>query len=496
MTRRAILILGFISAFSLATYLVISHNFYRVGFPLDDAWIHQTYARNLALRAEWAFLPGVPSAGSTSPLWAGILAFGYLLKLGPYSWTFLLGWLSLWGISVMGTAIFSALAPNFADKSIWMGILLAFEWHLVWAAASGMETLIFALLTLTVLGAFVRAEYHIKQVLDWFWLCIGILIGISVWLRPDGITMLGPALVGTVIISNSALKWARMASILALGFTLIFVPYLFFNFYMAGSWWPNTFYAKQAEYAILQNIPFWRRLIQLGILPLVGVGITLLPGVALLMKKTIDKKNWSAVLGSIWFIGYLGIYAWRLPVTFQHGRYLIPMMPVFFVWGFAGLSEFVHSNARNRIHRVTKKSWILVSIIVLIVFWVKGAGAYARDVAIIESEMVTVAQWVDQQLPSDVVIAAHDIGALGYFSERSLLDLAGLISPDVIPFIRDEALLKEFLDANEVDYLITFPSWYPILSESATPVFQTNNYFSPQIGGENMVVFQWNLPQN
>ena len=39
-------------------------------FPLDDSWIHQTYGRNLALNGEWAFLPGKPSAASTSPLLA------------------------------------------------------------------------------------------------------------------------------------------------------------------------------------------------------------------------------------------------------------------------------------------------------------------------------------------------------------------------------------------------------------------------------------------
>jgi len=35
------------------------------GFPLDDAWIHQTYARNLGLSGMMAFTPGEPSAGST-----------------------------------------------------------------------------------------------------------------------------------------------------------------------------------------------------------------------------------------------------------------------------------------------------------------------------------------------------------------------------------------------------------------------------------------------
>ena len=41
--------------------------------------------------------------------------------------------------------------------------------------------------------------------------------------------------------------------------------------------------------------------------------------------------------------------------------------------------------------------------------------------------------------PPDALIAAHDIGAVGYFGQRRLLDLAGLVSPEVIPFIRDEA---------------------------------------------------------
>mgnify|MGYP000433304428 FL=1 len=45
-------------------------------FPLDDSWIHQTYARNLALYGEWAFTPGIASTASTSPLYTVVLAVG------------------------------------------------------------------------------------------------------------------------------------------------------------------------------------------------------------------------------------------------------------------------------------------------------------------------------------------------------------------------------------------------------------------------------------
>ena len=46
------------------------------GFPLDDAWIHLHFARNLAEGAGFAYNPGRPVAGSTAPLWTLLLAAG------------------------------------------------------------------------------------------------------------------------------------------------------------------------------------------------------------------------------------------------------------------------------------------------------------------------------------------------------------------------------------------------------------------------------------
>ncbi len=53
---------------------------FRTGFPLDDAWIHQTFARNLVQFKEWSFNPGYPTSGSTSPLWTLLLAPSFILK--------------------------------------------------------------------------------------------------------------------------------------------------------------------------------------------------------------------------------------------------------------------------------------------------------------------------------------------------------------------------------------------------------------------------------
>jgi hypothetical protein len=127
-------------------------------------------------------------------------------------------------------------------------------------------------------------------------------------------------------------------------------------------------------------------------------------------------------------------------------------------------------------------------------FLVLGARAYGQDVALIESEMVDTANWVAGHIPPGARIAAHDIGALGYFDNHPLVDLAGLVSPEVLPFMRDEPRLAEFLDRRSVMYLIAFPDLYPQLAASSKPVFSTGGKFAPMLGGQNMTVYCWACP--
>ncbi len=105
--------------------------------------------------------------------------------------------------------------------------------------------------------------------------------------------------------------------------------------------------------------------------------------------------------------------------------------------------------------------------------------------------MVASAEWISDNTEIDAIVAAHDIGALGYFGDREVLDLAGLVDGDVIPILRDEMALAEWLDARQADYLMTFPGWYPYLTSIAEQVFSTDAPFSPAAGMENMAVFSW-----
>ncbi len=115
------------SVISVAGYLFWSQAVYKTGFPLDDAWIHQTYARNLAESGEWSFSPGIRSAGSTSPFYTILLSAGYLVELNPFFWTFMLGWLCLLGTALTGSAIFKTFEISIPKPGLWIGIILNFR---------------------------------------------------------------------------------------------------------------------------------------------------------------------------------------------------------------------------------------------------------------------------------------------------------------------------------------------------------------------------------
>ena len=165
-------------------------------------------------------------------------------------------------------------------------------------------------------------------------------------------------------------------------------------------------------------------------------------------------------------------------------------MPIFFLWGLAALTEFNGTKIFGRYHWLAATGWNLLTGMFCVAFWAIGSYTYAQDVALIESEMVASAKWISNNVPQGEVIAAHDIGALGYYDNHELIDLAGLVSPEVIPFIRDEERLAQFLDDRDAVYLIAFPDFYPLLSKRAEPVYVTDG-FGPELGGENIVIYHW-----
>ena len=321
------------------------------------------------------------------------------------------------------------------------------------------------------------------------------MVGLAAWIRPDGLTLAGPVLLSFAMrgYKPKLMIWRSIG--LFAGFLVAVLPYFLFNYVVAGDVWPNTYYAKQAEYAFLREASFLSRFGTVSYQIFIGIGIVILPGLVNEIIHLIKKINWERMGALLWALGYISIYAWRLPVAYQHGRYIMPVMPVIFLLGLAGMLRLIRVYSPITWQRILGRSWSAIAGITLLIFLILGARSYALDVGVINTEMVNAAVWVNNNTPEDAIIAAHDIGALGYFGERQIRDLAGLISPEVIPFLWDDEQLAEYLDNEGVDYLYTFMDWYPGLTPDLEIAYQSNGKYGARFGFENTAVYNWKNSQ-
>jgi hypothetical protein len=477
------------------------------GFPLDDSWIHQTYARNLVSTGRWEYAPGIVSNGSTSPIWTLLLSVGYLLRAPVYWWAYFMGWLCLVWLLFSAMALWKSLWPEYNQTAVWIGLSLSIAWPLVWAAASGMETVLFTALILQILVIYTRLDSDALGPA----IGLGVLCSLAIATRPDGLVLTILVVAGLVI--SVVTRKIKINLFLVFGGAafLVIIPYFLFNISVSGTWWPNTLYAKQAEYAFLWDQALPIRFIQLlyfsvggppsGLRGISGVQLLLLPGIVtaavLAVRSDLEKRQLQYLLPLAWAAGHVFIYAWRLPVTYQHGRYLLPTIPIWFIFGIAGWKKMIeYFRSVPSISESTKsilvKGLILSFWLLALIFLVLGLNAYRQDVAFVNGEMVDVALWLNENTPLDAQIAAHDIGAIGYFAQRQLIDLAGLISPEVISFLDDESDVIEFIRESEADFLVTAPGWtYEELtnSDETKLLFVTELASTRDQGFNNMAVY-------
>lgn len=421
------------------------------GFPLDDAWIHQTFARNLATLGQMAVNPGDPVSASTSPLWTFVLAVGYVLGLPPQLWAAGLGGVLLVALARETAQLARSMVPGNTALHWWTGLLTMTEWRLVWAGFSGMETLLFTVVSLTVLRHTAVHSLRSRAVL-------GFGAGLLFLIRPEG-AILG-ALAGVLQLLEGRRNWRPILAY-ALAGAAIVVPFVLFNFWAGGRPLPATFYAKNAGYSSPADLVHLAAYLKSAAIELThGPALLLIPGLLFGLICWARRGLGAVPIPLLWALALVGAYMIWLPVTYHHGRYLMPLLPIVIIYGLSGSQLLLDALKQRPRFRTMAKAALLV---VWVLGWGRGAQILAGNTRSINQQQVDAALWLRDNTPSSTVIGAHDIGALSYFAGRPLVDIAGLATPELIDSPRDVARVMGTLTRSGVTYLAIFPDWYPPL---------------------------------
>jgi hypothetical protein len=452
-----------------------------VGFPLDDSWIHLHFARNIAEGAGFSYNPGVPVAGSTAPLWTLLLGLAVAL-FGP----------SITVVKTIGvmTAVTAAVVIRRAALA-WgasaggaLAAAVAFAWTgpFAWGALSGMEVMLAALLVAVSL----LAHAHGRDV----WTALA--AALAVLARPEAV-LWGPLLVVArpVTIRRAALFAGIAAVVLA--------PAIAFSLATVGSALPATAGAKvdggllgwlggvreparvtwlsrPAEFFGAWVAWLWttNRLLPFVLLAALGL-VWRRPGRALAVPSLILVAHPLA----------MALFAPYREPSFQEGRYSIHLLPVACVVLAIALGP--------RLTRVRLGPIALYLALALLAL-VPAATRYGWAVQNINAMQVHLGRWVESHLPRDGVLAVNDIGAIAYLSRRQVIDLMGLVSPDIIPHRRaGELAILRYVVERCPGHVIVFPAWFPRMTarrDLLEPIYRVRLAHNTVAGADEMVVYR------
>jgi hypothetical protein len=429
--------------------------FSRIGFPLDDAWIHRVYSRAFAFGHGFQYNDGLQEAGSTSPLWAIVSAPAHWLDgFGPETVVIAVKVLGvLLTLLAIGTVQrIAEVAIRSRAAAILAATLFALEPRLIFAALSGMENPLLLTLCLGATYALVTQR----------WLLGFGILSLAPVTRPESLVLLPVFALGAWALMDdreSVLNRVRLWPLLGL-------PICLFGLFckaVNGHWLPNTFYVKASGFALgaEQYSAAWELLSQHGfgalvILPL-GVGVYL----AFQLRSNDHVQRTLPLFLVMAPLAYLlavvttrqirmdGYYWTRwadpaslaLTVPFTIGYAIVLTAPRLFrrnralAWtatalGLAGLALSAPSFGRSLAERRAR---------------------LATDSRAVHLINVRAAEWIHENTAPDATIGVNNAGAIRYFGRRRTIDLAGLNYAD-IAFRRKHPTQV----LHEIDWLVLF----------------------------------------
>ena len=109
-----------------------------------------------------------------------------------------------------------------------------------------------------------------------------------------------------------------------------------------------------------------------------------------------------------------------------------------------------------------------------------------------------VGEWINAHTPENATVAAHDVGIIGYYADRAMIDLLGILQPEVAQAVGRRDLfyaIPHFLPDTIVlgENLIIYDIWLhgdPWFAAHYKPVKRFSDERFERFGNSPMVVFQ------
>jgi arabinofuranosyltransferase len=423
------------------------------GYQLDDALIYLRYIKNFQEGHGLVYNPGERFNGLTSPF------FTFCMLLGSY-FVQNLQWLSV--ISslcfLIATAYLSAklFARSRYGEFITIVLIVSFKYFYT---TIGMETTLF--LFLIVLSLYL---YKIDS--DYFVITLALLV----ITRSEGIFLAAPICIDYVIRYKKIPKLSYLVS----GLVLLALPFIF------NKWYYGEFLAVTGSAKIGQGKSgFWGygwiflqvdslfiffsnlRWLAYALLVLAGLGAILL------------RKNKIALISLVFVVLLLGFYG-LLNIPNYHWYYA----PFFlFALIFASFAVEWFTLKCWQAKGISAKIFVILTLLVLIGFYFKNTMPWESGGKHIS--YMKIGEWLKANTPPNASVAMVEVGTVGWYADRRIIDILGLTNPYNADYIA-KGDADSWPIRYQPDYILTHhPIW---IHETVTKPLEESGAYAPVAG--------------
>ena len=434
-----------VAAASLA--LTVFFTYLNRNFTSDDALIYYRYVSNVLDGKGLVYNAGERFNGLSSPLYTYIsIVAAYCVGNVPVSQT-ILGGLFLFLSSL--TILF------FREQDLPFPAVIIAPLFIVtnryFYATFGLETPLLLFLCVLALVLYQR-EYSAA---------LAVVAALLLLTRGEGVFLLIVLALAHVLQRRTfPSPWIFVAPV-----TILLIHYSF-NYFYFGAVFPETFMAKvyQGQSNLWESQTWGKHLIFLGVAYQYGVFFNhdpLLLGLPLLLiviGLTAHRNNHVVRMIAGFLVLYSTFYLW-LNIPNYHWYY-----GVYYLFGtvFAvlGLETLVRETGRV-LRGNGRRPGIIAAVLVGLLLIGKQSRFSYTSLSSVGSYLSyrEIGVWLKEHTHTDAKIACVEIGHIGWYSQRYVIDILGLVNPYNAKFIGDQKL-SEWLHYYHPDYiLIHDPIW-------------------------------------
>jgi arabinofuranosyltransferase len=387
---------------------------------IDDGYIYLRVVDNILAGHGWVFNVGERVNPCTSIPYTLLLALIRLFCRSPIA-TILTGF----GIGLLGMSWIQYWAFREWNRALAFVIALASVWEPMLFRSVGMETTIF-------LACIVGSALAFQKKTQW--IC-GILAGLAALNRPEGFALIVLMSVIQAIGKRGSFKTAQ------LGFLVIVIPWLVFSQLYFGSLMSNSILAKaeQVEASSMAFHTSWgMMLLHRMWIPAITLSLSVI-GIGVVVSDIRKGQFYGAVVILFGLIQAVAYTILRAP--FNYRWYFVPAnlainMSVILA------SAFLMNRLRTRFQSPSESSanlWRIGTALACLLL-VSRLGAVPWEVPSSPYEKenyVMIGRWIDSHTSSGESVACVEIGYIGYYSRRPIVDMVGLIHPQALASLRN-----------------------------------------------------------